>query len=96
MSKITKEEVERIAKLAQIQIDEDDSLALAQDLEKILDFVDVLKSVDTEGVSPTTQVSGLSNVARTDDIIDYKSTPEELLKNVPDKQGRLIKVKRVL
>ncbi len=55
-----------------------------------------ISSVDTSGLQPTDQVTGLKNVMRPDKTIEYGETTDELLKNAPAKEKNYIKVKRVL
>jgi len=96
MSKITNEDVLRLAKLANIYIAPDKVVSLAKDLEEIITYVEMLKDIDVKGLSPTEQVTGLKNVMRSDKVIDYGATTDDLLKNAPARQGSQIKVKRVL
>lgn len=96
MSKITNDDVLRLAKLANIYIAPDKVAHLAKDLEEIITYVEMLKDVDVEGLEPTEQVTGLKNVMRSDKVVNYGASTEELLKNAPGRQGSHIKVKRVL
>ncbi|MEK9196650.1 MAG: Asp-tRNA(Asn)/Glu-tRNA(Gln) amidotransferase subunit GatC [Patescibacteria group bacterium] len=96
MSKITKEDVLRLAKLSNIYIDDSQIEAFAKDLEKILGYVETLADVDVSGISPTEQVTGLKNVMRPDEVIDYGVSQKDLLKNAPAQEKNQIKVKRVL
>jgi aspartyl/glutamyl-tRNA(Asn/Gln) amidotransferase C subunit len=64
MSKITIEEIERVAKLARIGVTPDEATGLAAELDAIVKFVEQLQQVDIEGVKPTDQVTGLENVTR--------------------------------
>jgi len=96
MSQITLEEVQALARLAKITLSEEQAVRMQQEISAILGFVEQLNQVDTKGVEPTYQVTGLMNVTRPDEIIDYKVTPEILLKNTPSQQDGSLKVKRVL
>jgi aspartyl-tRNA(Asn)/glutamyl-tRNA(Gln) amidotransferase subunit C len=95
MSTITPDEVRRIAALANIGLDDAEVAAMATELDQIVGFVEQLKSVDTKGVEPTDQVTGLVDVWRTDEVRD-DYTRDELLANAPDQQDGFFKVKRVL
>lgn len=67
------------------------------ELSAILDFVDQLKEVDVTGVEPTAQVTGLENIYREDEIREWNEKErEEALSQAPDREGRQVKVKRVL
>lgn len=96
MSSISIDDVKKLAKLSALTVTDDEAKSLQKELEEILSFVGQLSEVDTEGVEPTYQVTGLSNVWREDKIVDYGVSQEELLKNAPDTQDGQIKVKRVL
>ena len=95
MSTITPDEVRRIAALANIGLDEAEIQQMAGELDQIVGFVEQLKSVDTTGVAPTDQVTGLVDVWRPD-VVKNEYTREELLANAPDQQDGFFKVKRVL
>lgn len=96
MSKITSEEIEKLAKLARVGLTEEEKGALATDMTAILEYVKELDSVDVTNVEPTSQVTGLTNVSRTDAIIDCDLDTGELLSNAPDTEEGFIKVKSVL
>ncbi len=96
MSSISINDVKRLADLSAITVSDDEASALLSQLNEILGFVEQLNEVDTGGVEPTYQVTGLENVMREDEVIDYGLNREDLLKNTPDSQEGQIKVKRVL
>lgn len=93
---ISKTDVENLAKLARIKVDEGEAEALTKDLERILSFVDELKGADApshEGVS----LGAVHNVMR-EDISAHEGGvhTEALLKNAPDREGDYVKVKNIL
>lgn len=96
MSKLSKADVERLAKLARLRLSEDELAHFPEEFSRILDYVELLKDVDTEGLEPTYQVNGLSTVTRPDEIIDYGLSGKELLKNVPKSRDDHIEVKRMI
>jgi aspartyl-tRNA(Asn)/glutamyl-tRNA(Gln) amidotransferase subunit C len=96
MAQLTLTEVKRLAALSRLQLTDEEAASFLQELNAILGYVEKLSSVDTTGVEPTAQVTGLKNVMRPDEPIDYGSSPEELLKNAPAQQDGYIKVKKVL
>lgn len=65
---LTREEVEKIAKLAKLSFDESQIQTFTHQLGNILDFVEQLQEVDTEGIEETSQVTGLTNVQQADEI----------------------------
>jgi|SRR3989344_4411722 len=64
-------DVHHIAQLANIPVTEDEEKKLENELGSIIDLVNKLQEIDTSGVEPTSQVTGLVNVFR-DDLIDEK------------------------
>ena len=96
MKKVTIDEIKKLANLSRIQLSDEEAESLRAELEKILGYVDQLSDVDTEGLEPTSQVTGLVNQMRKDEIIDYGTSHEDLLKNTPDQKDGYIKVKKVL
>ncbi len=96
MAKITREDVIKLARLSKIKLADDEVDKFVSELGEIVKYVDQINSVDTEGLEPTDQVTGLKNVMRTDEIQDYRQTTHELLKNAPDREKDQIKVRRVL
>lgn len=96
MAKLTRGDVLKLARLSKLQLSDEEIEAFRSDLSKILEYVEQLQSVNVEGLEPTHQVTGLKNVMRPDETIDYQVSRNELLKNVPSMQNGQIKVKRVL
>lgn len=96
MTTISLESIKKLAILSALSISDDEAVRLQSELQNILGFVEQLNSIDTTGVEPTYQVTGLENVWRDDELIDYGLSREALLKNAPDSQDGQIKVKRVL
>lgn len=96
MSKITVDEVKKLASLSRFKVSDEEAKKYAQQIEAILGYVELLQQVDTEGLEPTSQVTGLENVSRKDEPDDYKVTPESLIERTPETMGRYIKVPKVL
>jgi len=96
MSKITVEDVRRVAALAKIAVTDEEAKKLAKELDSILEYVRQLDAVDTAGLEPTYQVTGLNNVTRKDELINYGTNREDLLKNAPRKRNGQIEVPKVL
>ena len=63
---ITKQEVEKVAKLARLQLTDIEKTAFAKQLSQILTHVETLNQYDTTGVEPTATVPGQVNVFRPD------------------------------
>lgn len=86
-------DIKHIAKLAALTIDSNQSLKLKNQLEEILEFVSKLQKIDTKNVKSTSQVTGLTNVLREDEIEATRMfTQEQALSNAPDTYNGYIKV----
>lgn len=96
MSQLTREEVLKLARLARLDLTDEEVEAYRTQLSAILEYVAQLQTADVEGLEPTAQVTGLKNVTRDDEVADYGVSPEELLRGVPHSQDGLIKVKRMI
>ncbi|MAG28564.1 Asp-tRNA(Asn)/Glu-tRNA(Gln) amidotransferase GatCAB subunit C [bacterium] len=92
--KLSKKEVEKIAKLARLDLTSDEINTYSEQLSAILEYVDQLQEVDTENVEITTQVTGLSNILREDEVQECDN-PKELVELAPEHEDNLIKVKAV-
>jgi aspartyl-tRNA(Asn)/glutamyl-tRNA(Gln) amidotransferase subunit C len=96
MAKLTRDDVLHLAQLARISLSNDEVDEFSEELSAILQYVEQLSSVDVAGLTPTNQVTGLTNVMREDTVKDYGYAPQDLLKNVPQVQDNQIKVKRMI
>ncbi|HYP03369.1 MAG TPA: Asp-tRNA(Asn)/Glu-tRNA(Gln) amidotransferase subunit GatC [Cyanobium sp.] len=95
MSRITVEDVRKVAQLARLEIPEEKIATYAVQLERILDYVAHLEQVDTEGVPPTTRAVEVVNVTR-DDRVEPTPVREELLDLAPQREGDFFRVPRIL
>lgn len=68
--KLTRDQVLHIATLARLGLTEEEILKLQGELSNILQYVEQLGEVDTEGILPTAQVTDLANVSRADEVLD--------------------------
>ena len=84
--KLSKKEVEKIAKLARLDLTSDEINTYSEQLSAILEYVDQLQEVDTENVEITTQVTGLSNILREDEVQECDN-PKELVELAPEPRG---------
>lgn len=96
MAKLKRDDILKLALLARLDLTEEEITEFTDELSEILQYVEQLQSVDIAGLQPTNQVTGLSNVMRKDEPVDYGYQPKDLLKNVPAVQDDLIKVKRII
>lgn len=96
MSKLTREDILKLARLARLDVTDEEVKEYSRELSEILQYVEQLSDVDVEDLKPTNQVSGLKNVMREDEAKDYGYQPADLLKNVPAVQDDQIKTKRTV
>lgn len=97
--KLTKEQVRHVGALARLGLTEEEITKFQTQLSSILDYVEQLNEVDTEGIEPTAQVTGLTNVKRLDETVkqdDITVDAEKLLACSPlPIENDQIKVKNV-
>ncbi len=96
MTKLAKKDIEKIAKLSRLKLDEAEIESFQKEISSILNYVEQLSEVDTDGLSPTYQVSGLTSVTREDIVIPYNVSRDQLLMNVPKVRDEQIEVKRMI
>lgn len=94
---LAKNEIQQIAKLARLELTDEELKKYGDQLSVVLNYIDQLKEVDVKGVEPTAQVTGLENVLREDEAKDWDQQEiEEALAGAPAREGRFIKVRRVI
>ncbi len=96
MVQFTRDDVLKLARLARIDLSEDEIEEFTAEFSTILQYVEQLQLVDVAGHEPTSQVTGLVNVTRPDVIEGYNYTVEDLQNNVPAVENNQIKVKRMI
>jgi aspartyl-tRNA(Asn)/glutamyl-tRNA(Gln) amidotransferase subunit C len=96
MAKLTREDVLKLARLARIDLSEEEISEFEGEFNEILQYIEQLQAVDVSGLEPTSQVTGLTNVTRKDEVRDYGYKTADLLKNVPKVYNDQIQVKRMI
>ncbi len=96
MADLSRDDIVKLAALARLDLSDDEIAEYSQELTEILHYVEQLQNVDVAGLQPTNQVTGLTNVMRGDEIVDYGYQPLDLLQNVPNVENNQIKVKRMI
>ena len=92
---ISKEEVERVAKLARLLVSEEEKDVLARQLSSILTYVGKLNELNTEGVEPLSHVIDIKNVFREDRV--RESLSQDLaLSNAPEKRDGFFRVPKII
>jgi aspartyl-tRNA(Asn)/glutamyl-tRNA(Gln) amidotransferase subunit C len=87
--------VARIARLARIAVSEDELQPLAAELSHILEWIEQLNEVDTEGVPPMTSVAAMKLAWREDRVTDGGRS-EDILANAPERQDAYFVVPKVV
>ena len=95
MTKITSEEVKKVAHLARLELNENEIQTHAQQLEKILSYIKQLEKINTENIPCTTRAIEVVNVFRKDEKMNYKNS-EELLDLAPSREDSFFKVPKII
>lgn len=91
---ITIENVEHVAKLARLELTQEEKIKFTGQLTDVLKHVEQMNEVDTTGVEPMNHPIDFVNVMREDNKI-YENTREELMQNAPDIEGEFFKVPKI-
>lgn len=83
MATLTADQVRHIAKLARLELTDAEVEKFATDLTSILQYVDRLTEVNTEGVEPLKNATGITNNWREDKVGEGQATPDALLECSP-------------
>lgn len=92
---ITEKDVRHLAKLASLGLDDAGVARMARELEAIVGYVNQLSEVDTAGVEPVANVSGLANVTRPD-VAGGMLAIDAVLANAPARNQNAILVPKVV
>ena len=93
--KINEELVDHIAHLARLEFEGDKKVAIQQDLERIVSFMEKLQEVDTENVEPLIFMNTEINKFREDEA-KVTLTQDQVLKNAPKKDSDYFRIPKVL
>lgn len=96
MTKFSDDDVQKLARLSRLRLNNDEIKQFQGEMNSILDYVEKLDDVDVAGFEPTIQVTGLTNRVRSDELINYGVSQKELLKNAPKTEAGQFKVKRMV
>lgn len=80
--KITTKMVDYVSDLSRLSLPEEDKNKMAEELEQIIDYVEILNRLDTKDVEPMSHTFPLKNVLREDEVVDY-GHHAELMRNAP-------------
>lgn len=93
--KITKQEVEHVAKLSRLTLTEQELEKITGQLDNILSYVAKLDELDTTNVCATSHVFSITNAFR-EDVVKPSLSREEALANGPDQNGEAFQVPRII
>ena len=96
MSKITSDEVKKVAQLARLELNESEIKKHAVQLEKILEYIKQLEKIDTNNIPCTTRAIEVINVFRRDKNKEYEEISEELLNLAPSRENKFFKVPKII
>ena len=95
MTTILRDDITHLATLCALKLADGEIDSLRNDIERIVGYIDLLGELDTEGVEPTYQVTGLSNVWR-DDVVETSVDPAVLVGLAKSSDNNSVKVPKVL
>ncbi len=93
--KLSRKEVEHVAMLARLSLRDDEIEEVGAQLSSILEFVEKINRIDTEGVEPTYHVLPIKNVWRQDEQRP-PLVQEDTFSNAPQREGSYFRVPRIL
>ena len=97
MTRITSDDVRKVAKLCRLEIPEDDIEKYSNQLEGILEYIAQLERIDTTNVPPTTRAVEVVNVFRDDNVkTSSNDIRDQLLSLAPEREGEFYKVPKIL
>ncbi len=95
MNKITEDQVKKVAQLARLRLDNNQVKHHAEQIEKILDYVNQLEKIDTTAVTCTTRAIEVVNVLRSDANTKFEDR-DELLNLAPARENDFFKVPKII
>ena len=94
-NKISDETIEYVGILAKLELSAEEKEAAKTDMGRMLDYIDMLNQLDTEGVEPMSHVFPVQNVFR-EDVVTNGDDREAILANAPEKQDGAFVVPRTV
>lgn len=87
-------DVEHVAKLARLELSEDEKIKYSKQLSDIVKYVEQMNEVDTTNVEPMNHPIHFTNVMREDEVC-YEVSKEDLMKNAPQREGDFFRVPKI-
>lgn len=94
-NKISDETIEYVGILAKLELSEEEKLAARSDMERMLDYIDTLNELDTEGIEPMSHVFPVNNVFR-EDVVTNGDGSKDTLENAPLQKEQCFKVPKTI
>ena len=95
MAQVSKEELLHIAKLADLNLKDEEVDEYLLNLQDILNFANIVNKANVDGLDVTIGANEAKNVFRKDEVVEFKDK-EALLQNAPDKERNMFKIPKVL
>ena len=92
---ITREEIQHIANLADLYIDENEIENYRENLQEIINFANIVNQAPVEGIDITIGANEKKNVFRKDEVIDFENK-DSILQNAPEKELNMFKIPKVI
>jgi aspartyl-tRNA(Asn)/glutamyl-tRNA(Gln) amidotransferase subunit C len=92
---IDREQVQKVAHLARLELTSEEEGQFTTQLNDILDYFEQLSELDVSDVQPTTRAIDVSNVVRVDRLQPYTDR-ETILEGAPDRDGDFFKVPKIV
>lgn len=92
---IDDETIEYVSILAKLELSAEEREQAKKDMGRMLDYIDKLGELDTEGVEPMSHVFPVQNVFR-EDVVTNSDTREQLLSNAPEQKDGMFMVPRIV
>lgn len=93
--KVSREEILHIAKLANLNLKEEEIDNYILNLQDILNFANIVNNAPVEGLLESIGVNNNYNIFRKDEIVEFKDK-EALLANAPEKERNMFKIPKVI
>lgn len=92
---ISKEEIIHIAKLASLNLSDEEIEKYTGDMQEILEFANMINNVNTEGMNETVAANEKCNVFRKDEVVNFENR-ELLLQNAPSQDEGMFRIPKVI
>ena len=92
---ISNEVIDYVSILAKLDLSEEEKEHAKSDMGRMLDYIDKLNELDTQGVEPVSHIFPINNVFR-DDVVENGDDRDNILKNAPETKDGCFKVPKTV